>query len=131
MFITKELLEAKRACEDQLDLFNELFPEGVELTRALILEHAQEFDWGWCAENLLPNDSAWEAYVIANASAWKAYYVAFEKAQEAYELAVIQAKEAYYVAIEKAQEAYELAVIQAKEAHNVARATAFADALGL
>ena len=119
MFVNRELLEAKCACEDQLNLFNELFPKGVELTRELILEHARKFDWDWYAKNLLSDQG------------FKTYWLATKPSQEAYIIATKPAREAYYPDIGPAREAYKLATKQAREALNIARATAFADVLGL
>ena len=116
MFVTKELLEKKRACKDQLDLFNELFPEGVELTRELILEHAQMLDWDWCADRLLPTGSPRSSvYYLATKQAWAAFNLAI--------MSAYKTNETY--------EEYEIAIIPAREALAIARATAFADALGL
>ena len=67
--ITLRTLEAKGACRDQCKRFAALFPEGVEVTEALCIEHAAEFNWDWAAQNLL-TDSAWAEYHRTTASAW-------------------------------------------------------------
>ena len=53
MYITTDLLTRRRACRDQLNLFTSLFPDGVTITQALCIEHADKFDWRWAAQNLL------------------------------------------------------------------------------
>ena len=60
MKITYDQLEALDACEDQRDLFQSLFGEEVEVTRALVMEHAAKFDWDWAAEKLLPRKKSAE-----------------------------------------------------------------------
>lgn len=49
MFITEEDLKAHQACDEQLALFVELFPNGVEVTEEVCLKYAQDFDWDWAA----------------------------------------------------------------------------------
>ena len=51
--ITLRTLKAKGACRDQCKRFAALFPEGVEVTEALCIEHAAEFNWDWAAQSLL------------------------------------------------------------------------------
>ena len=72
MKITKRLLESKGACEEQVELFAQLFPKGVVLTKELCVEHAQRFDWDWAAEHLL-EARAWEQYNKTRAPAWEQY----------------------------------------------------------
>jgi hypothetical protein len=48
MKITKTWLEERGACEDQLELFGKLYPDGVGLTRAALIEAANAglyVDW--------------------------------------------------------------------------------------
>ena len=71
MKITKALLIRKHACRGQVDLFAELFPEGVVITESICLAHATEFDWDWAARKLL-RPPARKACVEAMAPAWKA-----------------------------------------------------------
>lgn len=54
MKITVALLKKKRACASQLTRFAELFPDGVDVTEALCVAHARDFDWDWAAARLLP-----------------------------------------------------------------------------
>ena len=83
MKITARLLKTKGACKGQVAKFTELFPKGVEVTEALCVIHAQDFDWNWAARNLLPLElqkvydeteaAAWKVYYEARAAAWKVY----------------------------------------------------------
>ena len=96
MKITKALLIRKHACRGQVDLFAELFPEGVVITESSCLAHATEFDWDWAAKKLLRPPArkacdeamapARKACVEVMAPAWKAYV-------EAYALAFARAAE--------------------------------------
>ena len=70
--ITARMLQAKSACSDQVEKFKELFPEGIEVTEALCVQHAQVFDWSWSAENLLTPE-AWKVYCETTTPAWKVY----------------------------------------------------------
>lgn len=56
MKITYEQLQKLQACEGQLKLFRTLFGDEVEVTRELIIEHAEKFDWDWAAESLLSRE---------------------------------------------------------------------------
>ena len=56
MKITAALLQEKDACEIQVRRFEDLFPNGVEITQELCVQHARSFDWNWAAENLLSPD---------------------------------------------------------------------------
>ena len=49
MKITVKMLKAKHACSDQVELFQSLFPKGVEPTKALCRKHAEKFNWDWAA----------------------------------------------------------------------------------
>ena len=68
MKVTATQLRKLRACQEQVDLFVATFGESVEITEALCLEHAGNFDWDWAAYNLLPAP-AWADYERAMASA--------------------------------------------------------------
>ncbi len=57
MNITADMLRSKRACAEQVALFEELFGLEVVLTEALCVEHAGKFDWGWAAHYLLKPDA--------------------------------------------------------------------------
>ena len=46
-------LEERRACENQVRLFERLFGEQVKVTKALCLKHANDFRFEWAALYLL------------------------------------------------------------------------------
>ena len=84
MKITKALLISKHACRGQVDLFAELFPEGVVITESICLAHATEFDWDWAARKLL-RPPARKACVEAMAPARKACDEAYALAWKAWD----------------------------------------------
>ena len=163
MFVTVELLDKLEACKVERNRFAELFPSGVELTRKLIVNHAQEFSWSWCAENLVGANSlakflqaiepaqaaykqaimpvyavyqqateqAYTVYRRAVEPAWAVYLQAKKPAYVAYRRAVNEAWAVYLQAIEPARTAYRRAEEQALATLNLARANAFAAAIGL
>ena len=93
MKITKALLIRKHACRGQVDLFAELFPEGVVITESICLAHATEFDWDWAAKKLL-RPPARKACDEAMAPAWKACVEAYELARKACDEACAPAQKA-------------------------------------
>ena len=70
--ITLRILKAKGACESQCERFATLFPKGVEVTEALCIKHADEFDWDWGAQHLL-RAPAWSEYEYVKAPASAEY----------------------------------------------------------
>ncbi len=72
MKITYDQLEALDACEEQLELFQSLFGEEVEVTREKVMTHAAKFEWDWAAEKLLPRKKLAE-YNRVTAQAWAEY----------------------------------------------------------
>ena len=103
MKITKALLISKHACRGQVDLFAELFPEGVVITESICLAHATEFDWDWAARKLL-RPPAREACDEAMAPARKARDEAYALAREARVLAWKTCDEACALAFARAAE---------------------------
>ena len=79
--ITYELLESRGACEGQVKLFRDTFPEGVEVSVDLCVKYASRFDFNWAGYELLKDTEAyrdaraplWKAYEDAEAPLWKAY----------------------------------------------------------
>ena len=128
MKITKALLISKHACRGQVDLFAELFPEGVVITESICLAHATEFDWDWAARKLL-RPPARKACVEAMAPARKACDEAYALAWKAWdeacdELARKACDEAYALAWKVCAEARAFA----RKAWDEACALAFARA---
>ena len=70
--LTLETLKAKRACAEQLRLFESMFGQSVEVTEALCVEVSAKFGFAWAAEHLLSPD-AWAEYKRVKASAWAEY----------------------------------------------------------
>lgn len=120
MFVSKD--DLGNACREQFNLFVKLFPDGVEVTRAVCVEHAQVFDWTWAAHNLL-SLAQHTAYREAVASAGKAYREVMASAREAYDEAVASAPVASL-----ACRAYREAMASACKAYDEAVASAFFEA---
>ena len=57
MYITVKLLKKHKACKEQVDLFAATFPNGAHVTEAACLAVADQFDFRWAADNLLPRKS--------------------------------------------------------------------------
>ena len=72
MRITLSQLKSLDACKSQVDKFSELFGESVDVTPELCVSHAQDFDWGWAARNLL-TDSALAEYERVTSTALAEY----------------------------------------------------------
>ena len=120
MKITKALLISKHACRGQVDLFAELFPEGVVITESICLAHATEFDWDWAARKLL-RPPAREACDEAMAPVRKARDEAYALAREAYALAWKPYKDVCATARKACWEARVLARTTCDEACVIAR----------
>ena len=81
--LTLETLKAKRACAEQLRLFESMFGQSVEVTEALCVEVSAKFDFAWAAQRLLSLDAlaeyervtapAWAEYKRVTAPAWAEY----------------------------------------------------------
>jgi hypothetical protein len=67
--LTLKTLIAKGACKDQVDLFKAAFGGRVDVTVALCVKHAGQFDWSWAARNLL-SEAGRADYVQEAAQAW-------------------------------------------------------------
>jgi hypothetical protein len=67
--ITLQQLIDLGAPPDTLDKFKKLFGDSVEVTEALCLEYASDFNWDWAADNLLLGE-AWEEFVRVKAQAF-------------------------------------------------------------
>lgn len=80
MKITVEMLKAKKACDEQIELFEETFGAEAEVTFENCLKAQKtELDLYWAARNLL------------TAPATDAYYAAIAPALAALEAAIAQA----------------------------------------
>ena len=68
----RQLMDAG-ACNEQVEHFRERFGDEIEVTEALAIEHASEFDFGWAAEHLLTAQALAE-YERVRAPAWARAY---------------------------------------------------------
>jgi hypothetical protein len=83
MIVTAKTLRLDGACEQQVEMFIEIFgPRArVRVTKTLCVQHADRFDWEWAALHLLSQrESAEYSRVLAPARA--EYNRAMEAAQE-------------------------------------------------
>ena len=96
MKITVDMLRKVAACTSQVQLFEQLFPEGVTPTVALCVEHASKFDWDFAGKFLLA--PALAQYKAATAPAWAQYEAAEDQAWAKYKAAKAQAWEKYKAA---------------------------------
>jgi hypothetical protein len=53
--VTVSRLDQAGACPEYLELFKRLFPDGVELTVDVCVAHADDFQWEWACNRLLPH----------------------------------------------------------------------------
>ena len=89
MRITQELLQAKEACQEQLDMFAVDFPDGTEITAAICRAHPG-YDYDWAAANLLTTPEKLAAYLAARAPLWAEYEAARAPLWAEYEAAKAQ-----------------------------------------
>ena len=83
--ITLRLLKLLRACQGQVDLFENTFGESVEVTVDLARQHASTFDFQWLAERTLKapalaeydrvKPTAWAEYERVKPTAWAEQYM--------------------------------------------------------
>jgi hypothetical protein len=119
--ITYQMLKAKGACETQVALFKELFPNGAPLTVETALSVANKFDWDWAISNLLSKEGK-AAYEEAEALLLAAYEEAKAPLLAAYEEAEALLLAAYEEAKAPLLAAYEEARVPLWAAYKEARA---------
>jgi hypothetical protein len=122
--ITKAMLENLDACEDQVVLFDETFPDGVDAPASdedvdalLARLDGVGLDIGWAASKLL-SESAWEVYDETVAPAWEVYDETVEPAKKVYDETVASAKKAYAETVASAKKAYAETVASAKKVYD-------------
>lgn len=72
--ITYTQLAQLGTCEEQLEVFLNLFPTGeVEVTEELCVEHAERFDWQWAARQLLTRRGFQSYYGAGSPDAFDAF----------------------------------------------------------
>jgi hypothetical protein len=64
--ITLAQLEKHGACTEQLLLFKQMFGDSVQVTEALAIEVAEQFDFAWAADELLGDDARAEYYKLCH-----------------------------------------------------------------
>ena len=121
MRLTAEMLEQAEACQYQLDLFRERFPEGVVPTEALCLQN-QDFDYEWAAQLLSPEKQKRFWDIVGQARIEYAGVIATARAT--YE-AAIPAEATYKATNAAAGAMYAAAVAPALAAYQAAKAAAF------
>ena len=72
MKITTRMLKSKSACASQVALFEDLFPDGGEVTEAACVAVFDKFNWDWAARNLL-SAPAYAEYERVTAPAYAEY----------------------------------------------------------
>jgi len=95
MKLTAEMLRKKGACDEQVELFVELFGESANVTQKLAMTHATKFDWDWAAKKLLSRAKyteyckvcgpAWAEYRKARDAAWAEFDKVCDAARAEYD----------------------------------------------
>ena len=92
MKISHKTLQDLGACAEQLKLFRSRFGEQeIEVTRALVLAQAQDWEWNWAAGQLL-SSAAQAEYYKARAAAWEEWSKADAAVWAEYDKAVAPAE---------------------------------------
>ena len=102
MKLTLRQLQDSDACPNEIEIFQELFGDEVEVTEELCVKHASKFDWGWAARALLTKEQraafdnvtkpAGDAFILVTEPAWCALGIATKRAQHAFDLATEPAR---------------------------------------
>ena len=151
MFITVKMLKDKKACHDQIELFQETFGDAVEVTKENCIRAALAgLSILWAARNLINEQQTaaykearapllaayeeakaplWAAYREAKAPLWAAYEEAEALLWAAYEEAEAPLLAAYEEAEAPLLAAYEEAKAPLLAAYREAKAIAFCNAI--
>jgi hypothetical protein len=127
MEITYTQLRLAGACQEQRDLFRELFGDKVTLTKELCVKHAADFDWGWVVDILMTDEQSEKYYEIIT-PADTAYSAASRHARNIYE----NVKLTHFpgsIALQEAWNTYNDACVAAGVAYDIANAGIVADVL--
>jgi len=57
MYLTVKMLKKHKACQEQVDMFEATFPDGVQVTEDVCLAVADKFEFTWAAGHLLPPEA--------------------------------------------------------------------------
>ena len=114
MKITKQWLVAAYACPSQVEIFDEEWPDGAEITlENYLLAVKLDLNVNWLLKR------------IFSAPAQEAYIKAIAQALEAYDKVVPAASKGYNRAMAASREAYHRVMAEALEAYNITAGTAF------
>jgi hypothetical protein len=124
--ITYNLLKEKKACKEQLDLFEQRIGlnKPIPLTKKTIQKFSQLFDLDWAANNLLDLDDQNE-YKKAMAPAYAEYLKADETAYSKYQKAKDILLAEYNKAKDPVQAEFKKAIATAFAEYDKAKATVF------
>lgn len=106
MIITTEQLRQADACKDQVELFQSLFGDSVDVTEAICTEYADQFDFTWAAMKLLSNQKQIE-YEEVRSRAGDKYERIRAPAWAKYERSITQARAEYDKVLDKVQAEYD------------------------
>ena len=102
MLITVDVLRSHNACADQVSLFAATFPDGCDITRAVLRKARKAgLEVGWIAR-WLPPDIHNKVYDAAMAEPRKVYDAAMDEARKVYDAAMAEARKVYYAAMDRA-----------------------------
>ena len=118
------MLRARRACEPQLQLFQQTFGDSVELTEELAQKYGHLFNTHWAAVRFLSEENQ-RVYFTEEEAAWEIYDAAKKTARKFYCATKIPPPELYYAVIKAAYEVLTAANDAAREAFQQSRALTF------
>lgn len=118
MFVTYAMLRKAHACDEESNRFRELFPDGVEVTEAVCVKHAREFDWAW--GTVLLSYEGQEEFRRAERVAQRFLYLEEVKLAEDYYALNNIVKRMHPLTTD--YQAYADAMVPVTEAHNAASA---------
>ena len=117
--ITTKMLTDLGACHGQIVKFNELFPEGANVTIELCVKHAADFDWDWAVGAFLSRPALadyraavapyLEAYKVASASALATYGATISPVRYVSDADMVHAWDKYRADVSPSSDAYESA----------------------
>ncbi len=125
MKLTLQRLVELDACEEQREIFAEMFGTEVEVTEELCAKVANTFDWNWAVKNLL-DAAAHAEYERTVNSAYAEYTRAIKSAYVEYTRTIAPASAEYERVRASARAEYMRVKAITRDEYNRARATTFA-----
>lgn len=119
MRLTAELLRSKRACADELAVFEALFPDGVKVTEAACVAVAGRFEsstWAWVARRFL-SENELDAYLAALKQIDADNWTALRPIVDACRIALKPADDTSWTALNALNNAYEPAFRPIRDAY--------------